>query len=249
MGKFIGGLVLGLIVGGVIIFFVFVGVPRASKTPGEPIRPPDSQGSPGAAQIVLKPDLFNAVLATIFREIKEPAFPLTIGAVQSRTNYEYAALEQTPCDGQIHILPEGSGVKTGLKFENGRITVPLAFSGSYNSPIGCYPFTGWAQANFELRFDSAQQSVFGRVNVETVNLDGVNPLVSGLVTPIVQNSINTRVNPILILRGDQLGVDLPIAASGGNFRARVSDVRAEVKDDSLSLFVIYDFSGTPGKPS
>jgi hypothetical protein len=249
MGRFAGGLLLGLVAGGAIIFFVFVGVPRAAKAPGIPIRPPDAQAPAGSAQLVLKPELFNAVLDTIFREIREPAFPLSISDQgHGAPHYEHAMLQQQPCDGQIRILREGSGVRTGLRFENGRVTVPLAFAGSYNSPIGCYPFTGWAQANFELRFDAAQQSVFGRVNVETVNLDGVNPLISGIVTPVVQNSINNRVNPILLLRGDQLAVELPVSASGGSFKARVSDVRAEVKEDALNLVVIYDFSGSAGLP-
>ena len=240
------GLVLGLVAGGAIVFFIFVGVPRASQMPGAPIKPPDERTASGSAQIVIKQDLLNSVLATIFREMKEPAFPLQIGAIPSGHKYEYALWQQSqPCDGQLRILPEGSGVKTGLKFDNGRISAPLAFAGSYNSPIGCFPFTGWANANFEIRFDEAQQAVYGRVNVETVNLDGVNPLISGFVTPLVQNSINNRVNPILMLRGEQIGIDMPIAASGGNFRARVSDVRAEVKDEAVNLYVVYDFSGSP----
>jgi hypothetical protein len=53
-------------------------------------------------------------------------------------------------------------VKTGVRFENNRISAPLAFSGSYNSPFGCIEFKGWAQANLELRFDAEQRTVFGR---------------------------------------------------------------------------------------
>jgi hypothetical protein len=61
----------------------------------------------------------------------------------------------------------------------------------------------------------------------------------------VQSSINTRVNPIQIIQGRQLAVDMPIASTGGKLAAVVEDVRAEVKENSLNLYVTYAFSGTP----
>jgi hypothetical protein len=110
-----------------------------------------------------------------------------------------------------------------------------------------YKFSGWAQSNFEMRFDAQSQTVFGQINVETVNLDGVNPIISALVTPLVQSTLNTRVNPVRIIDGRQIAIDLPIIAADGNLQAAVKDVRAEVKDRALNLYVIYDFSG--GQPS
>ena len=107
----------------------------------------------------------------------------------------------------------------------------------------CIQFTGWAQANLELRYDGEQQNVLGQINVETVNLDGISPLISGFVTPIVQSTLNGRVNPIQILQGKQIALSLPIAATNGKLQANVKDVRAEVKDNSLNLYVIYDFNG------
>lgn len=247
MGKFVVGILIGLLAGGAITFYLFVGVPRASQSPGAPIQPPDPAGSAGAAQIVLRQDFFNEVLTTIFRDMNDPAFPLASGRDGFNDNsngFQYAALQEpSNCDGKITILPEGSGVQTGLRFDNNRISAPLAFSGSYNSPFGCLQFTGWAQANLELRFDSARQAVFGQLNVETVNLDGVNPIVGGFVTPLVQSTLNNRVNPIQILQGKQIALDLPIASTGANLQASVKDVRAEVKDNALNLYVIYAFSG------
>ncbi|MEO7672931.1 MAG: hypothetical protein ABIU09_02500, partial [Pyrinomonadaceae bacterium] len=232
-----------------ITFYLFVGVPRASQLPGTPIQPPDPNGSAGTAQIVLKQDFFNQVLNTIFSDMSDPAFPL--GLAENR-NYEntgdiqYAAFQEPGfCDGKIKVLEEGSGVRTGLQFQDNRLAAPLAFSGSYNSPVGCLQFTGWAQANLELRFDTNQQTVFGHINVETVNLDGVNPIFAGFVTPLVQSTLNARVNPIQILQGKQLALNLPIASTGANLQANVIDVRAEVKDTALNLYVIYDFQGLP----
>ena len=137
-----------------------------------------------------------------------------------------------------------------MQFVNGQLAAPLAFTGSYDSPFGCLPFSGWAQSNFQLRFDAATQSVFGQVNIETVNLDGVNPVFSGLVTPIVQSTLNTRVNPIRLIDGKQIAVNLPIAAASGDLQAKVTDVRSEVKDNALYLYAIYEFDAvkTAGNP-
>jgi hypothetical protein len=247
MGKIIIGLVIGLIVGAAATFFIFVGVPRAGQVPGQPIRPPDATVAAGTAQIVLRQEFFNEVLNTIFRDMNPPAFPIEL-AVSSNAGGtmapQHAAFQEpAKCDGKLTILREGSGVKTGVRFESNRISAPLAISGSYNSPFGCVEFKGWAQANLELRFDAEQRSVLARINVETVNLDGVNPLISGLVTPIVQTTLNNRVNPIQILQGKQLALDLPMASAGGRLRADVKDVRAEFKADALNLLVVYDFSG------
>jgi hypothetical protein len=247
MGKIIIGLIIGIIVGGAATFLTFVGVPRAAQTSGVLIQAPNAEVRTVAAQVVLKQEIFNSVLQTIFRDMNPPAFPMSYdpGAVASETSMKAAYQSNGTCDGLIRILPQGSGVTTGVKFENSQITAPLAFSGSYNTPFGCIQFSGWAKANFELRFDAAQQAVFGKMNVETVNLDGVNPLIGGIVTPVVQSSINDRVNPIEILRGEQIAPVVKVASSGGNLKASVKDVRAEVTGDELKLFVIYEFSGTP----
>jgi hypothetical protein len=247
MPKILIGLVLGFVLGGVVTFLTFVGVPRAAQSPGTPVLAPDPAKGPASAQIVLGQDLFNQILTTIFRDINEPTFPLALnGDSTSGPVYERANFLQDPaCDGTIRIKAEGSGVRSGLRLENGRISAPLAFSGSYNSPFGCLQFTGWSQADLELRFDKEKQAVYGRVNVETVNLDGVNPLFGGLITPLVQSTINTRVNPIQIIHPGQLAVDMPVASTGGKLQAVVEDVRAEVKENSLNLYVYYTFSGSP----
>jgi hypothetical protein len=236
MGRFIIGALVGMVIGGAIIYFAFVGTPHSSKRPGELVKAPDAGGvPPGTAQVVIRQDLLNAALQTIFRDLKPPTFPLGSGGDAS-------------CASSITILPQGSGVQTGVQFDNNRMNVPLAFSGSYSFG-GCYQFAGWAQSNMELRFDQNAQSVYGIVNVETVNLDGVNPIISGLLTPVVQSTINERVNPIKIVDGKQLAVDLPITASGGDLKAAVNDVRAEVKDNALNLFVIYGFNGGQPQPA
>ncbi len=247
MAKLLIGLVIGLLLGGAITFFTFVGVPRASQNPGTPVLAPDAGSGAASARIVLEQDLFNQVLNTIFSQISEPTFPLAGShSPADQPAVELAAFQEAQaCESTIRLLAEGSGVRSGLRLENERISAPLAFTGSYNSAFGCLRFTGWAQANLELRFDKEQQAVFGRVNVETVNLDGVNPIFGGLITPLVQSSFNTRVNPIPIIHPGQLAVDMPIASTGGKLQATVEDVRAEIKENALNLYVTYTFSGSP----
>ena len=146
MGRVVIGLLIGLILGGVITFFVFVGVPRAGKTPGVPVRAPDQNGVPaGTAQIVLREQFFNDVLGTIFNEMNAPSFALGPQGTGD-------------CLGTLTVMPEGSGVRTNVLFANNRLEAPLAFRGSYNSPFGCVQFTGWANSVMELRFDQPTQS-------------------------------------------------------------------------------------------
>ena len=234
MSRFIIGLLIGLVAGGALVYFVFVGVPSSATKPGTPVQEPEASGiPPGTAQLVLRQEFLNEALVTIFNELKPPTFPIGSG------------FGGGSCDSSITILPNGSGVSTNVQFANNKLSAPLAFSGNYNSPIGCIPFSGWAQTNLELRFDRATQTVYAVLNVETVNLDGVSPVWSGLITPLVQSTINTQVNPIRLVDGKQLSTNLPVAASNGALNAGVSDVRAEIKDNALNLFVMYDFSGAP----
>ena len=167
--TFIVGSLVGLIVGGVLIFFIFVGVPEAVQKTGVPIQKPDPNGNPpSTAQIVLKQDFFNEVLKTIFRDMNAPSFPLTLTEnreTQDSLVPSYAALQNSGCDGKITLLPEGSGVISVLNFEEGRIVAPLAFNGSYNSMFGCLIFSVWTKSNLELRFDPNQQNVLGQLNI------------------------------------------------------------------------------------
>ena len=246
---FLLGTVFGLIVGGVLVLYFFGGAPRTAAIPGNPILPPDANGSPnGTATVVLNQQFFDTVLNTIFRDMNAPAFPLNLtGQNTSSSDFQPAKIalqSNSGCDGKIVLLPEGSGVKTSVRLESGKITAPLAFQGSTSLAGNCINFTGWAQANFNLRYDETQQTVFGQIDVQTVNLDGITPLLSGIVTPIVQNTLNNRVNPVTILRGQQITLNLPISATDGTLSAKVKEIRADVKENGLNFYVTYDFAGT-----
>jgi len=237
--TFILGTVLGLIIGGMIVLY-FISPRSGSALSGVPIKPPDPQGAPeGTAVLQLKQEFFTPIFQTLLREGNAPTFPLSLtGQVSDQP------ASQIPC-GKITLKPEGSGAVTSVRMENGQILVPIAFTGNLNALGTCFDFNGWSQANLELRFDDAQQLVLGQINVQTVNLDGVPPVASGLITPLVQSTLNNRVNPVQILRGDQIALKVPIKSTDSTLQARVKDVRAEVKDNSLFLYIIYNFAGEP----
>ena len=239
MARILIGLLIGLLLGGIATFYFFVGVPASADPPGVPIAGPDPGGPPaGTVQVVLRQEFFNDILSTIFTEMNPPSFALGGSG---------GSAPSTPdgCGSLITVLPEGSGVRTGVTLANNRLEAPIAFNGGYSSPFGCFRFTGWANSVMQLRFDRDSQSVVGQLNVETVNLDGVNPLVNAIVTPLVQSTLNSRVNPVRIIDGAQTAVNTPVASVKANLVARVADIRAEVREKSLNLFIEYDFAGGP----
>ena len=247
--RYVLTLLGGLVVGGALVFFLFVGAPRAKPMPGSVVKPPEQGGDPpGTAIVTLDEKFFDTLLATIFRDLGAPSFPLQFTSLTGQRSaegsaevYSLAALQGT-CANSVVVAPEDSNVKTGVRLTEGKIMAPLAFSGSYNVFGSCMNFKGWAQANIELRFDQGQQTVYGQITVEGVNLEGASPIVGGLVTPLVQRAINERVNPLEIMRSSQLTLAIPVKASNGTLKAQVKDVRSEVKDATLRLHITYDFS-------
>jgi hypothetical protein len=234
-------LVTGLIVGGALVYLLFIGVPSAKPIPGEPLKAPETAGQPpGTAVLTLDEKFFGTVLSTVFSQLGNPKFPLQLTAANNQVDYTNA---QDGCRSEIVLTPEGSGAKTSVKFVQGKIMAPLAFSGSYNAFGSCINFKGWAQTSVSLLFDAPRQTLYGNINVEGVNLEGIAPVVSGIVTPLVQRAINDRVNPLELLKGSQLSLSLPVVATGGMLKANVKDTRAEIKDNSLRLHIIYEFMG------
>jgi hypothetical protein len=246
--KYVLVLLLGLVLGGVLVFFLFVGAPRAGALPGAAVKPPDQGGDPaGTAVVTLDEKFFDAVLATIFRDMNAPSFPLQLirmeGGSQSPSDFRVAVF-QGDCNNVVTLIPEGSNVKTSVRLADGKIVAPLAFSGSYSAPFfGCLRFKGWAQASIQLSFDQSKQMVYGRINVEGVTLDNAPSGVGDVVTLLVQRTINERVNPLEILQSHQLMLALPVKSSNSTLKAQVKDVREEVQNGKLSLHITYDFSG------
>ena len=239
--KYVILLIVGILLGaGAAIFFL--GAPPAKSAPGQAVRAPDQGGNPPATIVIsLEQSFMDAVLSTTFNGLGTPTFQLGQNRSDGFERVEHA-LFQGGCTNAITLLPEGSGVKTGVQFRNGEIYAPMAFTGSYNLG-GCMQFKGWAQNKIKLSFDQEKQVVYGHVEVEGVNLEGVNPIANNFVTVFVQSAINQKVNPLLLLNEPQLSLMIPVKASNGTLKARAKDVRAEVLDGSLKLHLTYEFSG------
>jgi hypothetical protein len=62
------------------------------------------------------------------------------------------------------------------------------------------------------------------------------------VTAFVRRAIAERLNPFPVLPVSQLALSLPVQQSGGNVKAVVKDVRSEVQEGALKLYLTYDFS-------
>jgi len=244
--RYVIVLILGLIVGaGAAIFLL--GIPRAMSAPGAKVQAPEAGGDPGGAVVVtLTSGFLDGLLESVFRDLGPPAFQLAGTKVQPETGIIQNASFLQPCTNTVTLAQEGSNVKTQVQFAGGKISAPLAFSGSYNVMGNCMQFKGWAQTSIQLRFDSAAQTVYGQVNVDGVNLEGVNPIANNFVTVFVRNAIDQRVNPLVLIGAPQLQLMIPVKASNGSLKAQVKDVRAEVLDGSLRMHISYAFTGTRG---
>ncbi|MEP6922532.1 MAG: hypothetical protein ABI967_15525 [bacterium] len=245
--KYLIILVLGLVLGaGAAVFFL--GISRAKSVPGVAVQAPDAAGDPPATVVVSLTNSFaDELLGSLFKDLGAPSFQLAGVETQPQFAMQRVALEG--CTNMITLAPEGSGVKTQVQFTNGKIAVPLAFSGNYNLLGNCMQIKGWAQTSVQLRFDQEKQTVYGDVNVEGVNLEGVNPLANNFVTVFVRNAIDSRVNPLELIRAPQLQLMIPVKASNGAVQAHVKDVRAEILDGALKMHISYEFTGGKSAPA
>jgi hypothetical protein len=153
---------------------------------------------------------------------------------------------QGGCGNGVTLAPEAGDVKTQVEFTGGKILAPLVFSGSYGLLGNCMQFKGWAQTSIQLSFDQPSQTLFARVNVDGVNLEGINPLANNFVTVFVRNAIDQRINPIQVLRPSQLQLTIPVTGSNGAVQAKVTEIRSEIQDGALRLHITYEFTGAKG---
>ena len=247
--KYLLLLVLGLVIGAAAAIY-FLGVPSAKAIPGARVQAPPAGGDPPGTVIVSLSDSFlNEMLGTIFRDLGAPSFKLaeTVDPTQSTANVQVALQDGGGCSNTMTLATEGNNVKTAVNFADGKISAPLVFSGSYNFVGNCMQFKGWAQTTIQLSFDQPNQTLYGRLNVEGVNLEGVNPFANNFVTVFVRSAIDSKVNPIQFLRPQQLQLLIPVQASNGSVKAQVKDVRSEVQDGALRLHITYEFNGAKGQ--
>jgi hypothetical protein len=140
------------------------------------------------------------------------------------------------------VVREAGGVKTAVALKDGRISAPIAFTGAYKPPLGCIRFQGWAETEMKLDFDQPQQTLNLRVQVKKIHLANVPSLAAGPLAKLVQNSLDEKINPLPLLKAEQLAAQLPLTALGGALQLRALEVRPEVTPGALRLRIIYEFS-------
>jgi hypothetical protein len=209
-----------------------------------------AQLPPAEAIITLNEQFLNSLLDAVFTNLRPPSFPLSLAKTETESAppVTLAANSLAPtkkinqCASQIILEREMSGVRTAVRFENGRITAPLAFTGTYNTGLlGCMRFQGWADTIINLEFNRERQTLNAKVDVVDIHLNGIPQLASGVVVQMVQNAIDQRINPIEILQATQLTTRLPISAAGGALRLRATSLRPEIIPGAIRLHIIYEF--------
>jgi hypothetical protein len=179
--------------------------------------------------VSLNESFFDAVLDATFTNLKQPDFPLN-------------DKKDSSCEEKVRLEREMNGVKTAVQFRDGKIIAPIAFTGKYNAPfIGCIDFRGWAETNLELEFDQESQTLSGRAKVNNIQLNNVPSLAGGVLARILQSSIDKRINPVKLLSLDKLSFIIPVSVAEGNLKMNAKSIRHEVGQNSLNIFITYEF--------
>ncbi|MBL0239033.1 MAG: hypothetical protein IPQ00_00425 [Chloracidobacterium sp.] len=210
--------------------------------------------------VSLNEAFFDALLDSIYQNYDPPEFSV---ATTGRTNINvrtrwrafgaqglaFAGDDRSSyivgsgyCSETVKILREMDGVRTAVRFREGKIYVPLAFSGNYAPPfVGCVEFAGWAETNIDLEFDQQGQRLIGKARVLNVNLNGTGGIGGTLIAKLIQSSIDKKLNPIEILRLDKVSFGVPIQNTG-NIRMKAVSVVPEVGNGGLNIRIGYDFT-------
>jgi hypothetical protein len=192
--------------------------------------------------ITIDEPFFDALLDGVFRTGVPMEFPLTASDGPSRAGTPANAFSApSPCKEVVRLLPESGGVRTAVRFHEGKILAPLGFTGSYNPPlVGCVDFSGFAESTIDLDFDQTNQKLVGRVNVYNVALNGTGGMGGTVIARMVQSSLDKKINPIEIVSLEKLSVAVPMKG-GTSLNMRAVGFRHEVRNGSLVAYIAYEF--------
>ncbi|MGB9181433.1 MAG: hypothetical protein WCB68_19540 [Pyrinomonadaceae bacterium] len=231
----------------ILVILVFSNLSARAQTKG---RQRQVNAQPASeVTVTIQEQFFNLFLDTMFAGLRPPSFPLS--SIE-RKDDERMALARSDahasgqqCASVIVLERETDGVRTAVRFEEGRIVAPVAFSGSYSSTLlGCLNFRGWADTTMGLEFDRERQTLSGRVVIRDIHLNGVPSVTNGVIVQLVQDALDKRINPIQILPASQLTARVPVAAAGGAITLRAREVRPQIEPGVLHLHIVYEFEAT-----
>lgn len=189
---------------------------------------------------------FDALLDAIFTHAAPPEFPLADNGRFVQTDAIFgrgvgSSSGGEACNESIKLLRENGEVRTGVRFRDGKIIAPLAFTGYYNPPlIGCVQFAGWAETVIDLKFDADNQRLIAYARAEKVSLNGTGGIGSALVGRMVQGTIDKKINPIEIIKTDKVTFIVPVQNSG-SLRMRAIGFRHDLANGMLNVRITYDF--------
>jgi hypothetical protein len=189
--------------------------------------------------VTLNEQFFDALLDALFQN-GGPEFPLA--KYETRPAPIANAFTETRgvCNESIKLLRENQSVRTAVRFRDGKIYMPIAFTGNYNPPlVGCVEFGGYAEANLDLEFERQAQRLIGRVKVLNVVLSGTNGIGSSVITRMVQSSIDKKLNPIELIKLEKLSFAIPMQNS--TLRMEAAGIRSEIANSSLLIHIDYKF--------
>ena len=216
-----------------------------------------AQAQQAEVTIQLNEQFFEALLDALFKNMDPPEFPLAVDSPKSQVPSPNSVLvsgfaegsnpqsaipnPKSVCPDSIKLQREVSGVKTAVRFREGRVTAPIAFSGNYNPPlIGCIEFSGVAETTIDLEFDAAKQTLIGRARVLDVNLSGAGGIGSALLAKLVQGSIDKKINPIQIIAMDKISFVVPIQ-NAGSLKMKANGIKHEIVNGVLNVRISYEF--------
>lgn len=193
--------------------------------------------------ISLNEAFFDSALEALFQTGTSLEFSIAEnGSTNSKPRIVNAALTgaENECSETIKIQREINGVRTAVRFRDGKIFAPLAFSGNYNPPfVGCVAFSGWAESVIDLEFDQNSQRLVARARVLNVNLRGSGGIGGSVVAKLVQSSIDKKVNPIQLFQLSKLSFAVPV--KGSELQMRATGIRHELQNGAINVVVSYEF--------
>jgi hypothetical protein len=188
--------------------------------------------SAAEATITVNEQFLNSFLTAIFDNLNEPSMSLTIGGAKSTAQ----------CASEIRLKREVNGVRTAVRFQEGRIVGPLAFAGAYNASLmGCIDFSGWADSEVVLSYDSARRALVARFNLRDIHLNNTPAVLSGPLLAMVQGTIDRRYNPVELFTLEKLSSRVEIQPAGGALQLRAKEIRPEITSSALTLRIVYEF--------
>jgi hypothetical protein len=198
--------------------------------------------------IQLNEQFFDALLDAVFKNSNPPEFPLSVQSPRSKVQSPDPALGFTEdqtlkslCPDKIRLEREINGTRTAVRFREGRVAAPIAFTGNYNPPlVGCIDFSGVADTVIDLEFDENKQALIGRARVLNINLTGAGGVLSGTLARMVQGSIDKKINPVQILTMDKISFVVPIQNSG-SLKMKATGIRHEISNGVLNVRISYEF--------